>query len=201
MKKTRGVCVVTTGIAAERAFNTRLRPSLGNWSIEQWQTDKPIGYTMPHHYNLMQQSRYAKVTLLDWTPFDYSCYLDADTQVYGDLQVGFDILADGWDMVITPSENQGDGWLWHIPDSERQKTKWELGEQFTQLQAGVFFVAKNARTRALWVAWRAEWLRYEGQDQGALLRAFYQYPVKVWLLGRPWNGGAVIGHHFGSIRR
>jgi len=152
-------------------------------------------------YDNVQNSRYAKVTMLDWSPFDYMLYLDADTQVYGDVSMGFDMLARGFDLVIAPSANQLErNWLGHCGEKDQRSTRRSVGFQALQLQAGVFFAAKNARTKALWRAWHAEWLKHEGQDQGALLRAFYKHPVKVWLLGQPFNGGAAIGHHWGALR-
>jgi len=150
----------------------------------------------------MAESRYAKVTMLDWTPFDHTVYLDADTQVYQSLDTGFQMLDDGWDMAITPSGNQGRyEWLWHCGGADQEFTRLALRYQALQLQAGIFFVAKNERTEALWRAWEFEWEVYRNQDQGALLRALSKQPVKLWLLGRPWNGGAIVGHHFGAIRR
>ena len=148
------------------------------------------------------ESRYAKVTLLDWTPFEHTAYLDADTQVIQPIDAGFKMLTDGWDLVITHDTNQSEhNWLWHCGDADKEFTILSLRYQALQLQAGVFFVAKNERTAALWDAWRDEWQVYGNQDQGALLRALQRVSVRLWLLGRPWNGGAVIGHHFGAIRR
>jgi hypothetical protein len=148
------------------------------------------------------ESRFAKVTMLDWSPFDHTAYLDADTQIYQPLDAGFQPLDDGWDLAVAPSQNQDEyQWLWHCGEPDREATQLALRYQALQLQAGVFFVAKNERTVALWETWRAEWVKFGDQDQGALLRALHRYPVKVWLLGRPFNGGAVVGHHFGAIRR
>lgn len=148
------------------------------------------------------ESRYAKVTLLDWTPFDQTAYFDADTMAYSsDCMIGFEMLADGFDLVIVPSNSQGDdNCLWHVGKPDRAYTLDMLRYTPLQLQAGVFYVAKNARTHALFAAWAREWSRFGNQDQGALLRALAQVPVKIWLLGRPFNGGAVIGHRFGAVR-
>ena len=144
--------------------------------------------------------RWAKVNL-DCLGFEQTCYLDADTRVYGSLQVGFDILAAEWDMVIVPSSNQGSELLYHVSEAEREATLSELGNSdVLQLQGGAFWFQRNERTLALFDAWRAEWLRWKGQDQGALLRALNKAPVRLWLLGRPFNGGAVVGHRFGMAR-
>lgn len=146
----------------------------------------------------VQCSRLAKLSLLHWSPFEQTVYLDADTLPYHSVAVGFDILADGFDLVITASASQGDDLLWHVDAEDKTETIVQTVRDPLQLQAGVFWVARNARTRKLFALWRDEWDKYQNQDQGALLRALYRYPVKVWLLGRAFNGGAVIGHNFGA---
>lgn len=146
------------------------------------------------------RSRWAKTHLLDWTPFDRTLYLDADTRVQGDISAGFDMLAAGWDMVLAPSDNQGEDWLWHVSEEERLFTRHALAGEPVQLQAGVFFVQRNDRTRALWRHWAEEWRWFADEDQGALLRALAACPVRLWLLGRPWNGGGLIQHFHGRVR-
>ena len=192
---TRGAVLVAYGAKAER-FAQRAQDAARNVC-----PDLPVQIRNKRIGGLtdMQKSRLAKVTLLDWTPFDHTVYMDADTVANQDFSVGFDILDDGWDLALAPSSNQCDKWLWHVSDDERAQTRTNVGDSL-QLQAGVFFVARNDRTRALWHAWRQEWERWQGQDQGALLRALYRVPVKVWLLGHVFNGGAVIGHSWGAIR-
>ena len=150
--------------------------------------------------NNAQGARRAKVSLLDWTPYRDTLYLDADTRVRGDVSAGFAMLDDGWDLVMAPSDHQGPEWLWHVSEKERAETEQRYLFRPVQLQAGVFFVRDTARTRALFGAWRAEWTAHQGEDQAALLRALLRCPVRLWLLGRPWNGGALIGHLFGRCR-
>lgn len=146
-------------------------------------------------------ARRAKLNCDNLVPssWDAFVYIDADTRIYQSLQPGFDILSDGWDIAITPSENQEDDFLWHVEDEEFKVTKEELGVCL-QLQGGLFFVQRNEATAAFFSAWRREWEKYRKVDQGALLRALHSSPVKVWLLGRPWNGGVVVGHRFGMCR-
>lgn len=149
----------------------------------------------------VQQSRRAKVTLLDWSPFEQAAYMDADTASYQDITTGFDMLDDGFDLILCASNNQGDELLWHVGQDDKASTLEAVRNcEPLQLQAGVFFVARNTRTQALWRAWRDEWERFGNQDQGALLRALARVPVRMWLLGHPWNSsaGAIIGHHFGA---
>ena len=144
--------------------------------------------------------RWAKINIDQLSPFDLTLYIDADTRVRGDLSRGFEILADGFDLAMTISTNQGDDLFWHVGETERQATFDELGYHPLQLQAGVMFVRKSERTARMFSAWRDEWLRWRDQDQAALLRALKKAPVKLWLLGCPYNGGELVAHLFGRIR-
>lgn len=145
-------------------------------------------------------ARWAKLNLDNLTPFDHTLYMDADTRANGDLSAGFAMLADGWDMVMATSDRQQGELCWQCTDDERQATRLDTATEPLGLQAGVMFVAKNERTTALFSKWRAEWERWQGPDQGALLRALYSNPVKLWLLGRDWNGGRLVTHRFGMAR-
>jgi hypothetical protein len=143
--------------------------------------------------------RWAKVNLDQLSPYECTCYLDADTIVHGDLSAGFGMLRDGWDLVIAPSVNQGRDWLRHVEEEERGPTVLELGYRYLQLQAGMMFFHREQCAR-LFGIWRSEWERWQGQDQAALLRALYQEPVKAWLLGQPWSNGELVRHIFGVLR-
>ena len=149
-------------------------------------------------------ARKAKVNLDTLSPFEHTLYLDADCRVVTDeIGVGFDILADGWRLVITPNANQGDDIMWHVGELEREETFAMFGTQeILQLQGGVMWFSKCAEVTALFAAWREEWGIYHDQDQAALLRAMRQSPVKTWLLGRAFNGGgSPIKHLYGWARR
>lgn len=148
-----------------------------------------------------QASRWAKVNLDNLSPYDQTLYLDADTRAQADLSAGFDMLDDGFDLVISPSPNQGEDCLWHIEEPERQRTIDDLGYLPLQLQAGLFFFRKSPEMLAFFEAWREEWELYRNQDQAAFLRALKHCPLKIWLLGRPWNGGALVQHKFGACRK
>lgn len=141
--------------------------------------------------------RARKLEMYDLSPFDETLYLDADTRVVGNVSVGFDILNDGWDMVIIPSNGQGADFLWHVLPDERQQTRDLLQGAELQLQGGVFWFRKGEAVSRFFAHWKAEWALHRGQDQAALLRALHLSPIKIWLLGRPFNGGAVIQHRFG----
>ena len=148
-------------------------------------------------------ARWAKLNIDRLVPksWDAFVYMDADTQALGSLRAGFDIVADGWDVAITASTKQGTDSMWHIGMDERRATREEVANPYPlQLQGGLMFVRVNDRTRALFECWRQEWGRWRDKDQAALLRALHKAPVKLWLLGRPWNGGALVRHRYGQAR-
>lgn len=144
-------------------------------------------------------ARWAKLNIDRLSPYDRTLYLDADTEVQDDVSPLFTILADGWDLVIAPSQRQGADMLGHLSAEDRQYTLDAVRERLS-LQAGMFGFRKCGAMTRLFETWRGEWQRFKDQDQGALLRALDQEPVRVWILGQDWNGGRVIEHHFGMIR-
>jgi lipopolysaccharide biosynthesis glycosyltransferase len=145
-------------------------------------------------------SRWAKVNLDRLTSYDNFAYIDADTRVRGNIMHGFDILDDGWEMAITASDNQERDWCWHVGEDERYQTELEYLCKPLQLQAGVMFVRKCPATHRLFEIWREEWLKWQDQDQAALLRALKRAPVKLWILGKDYNGGRLVSHLYGKLR-
>lgn len=150
-------------------------------------------------------ARWAKLNCIDLVPQKWSsfCYMDADCIVRQDISAGFSILADGWDMAVAPSVNQigiGD-WLWHCDAGDRTDVVTKWGFFPLVLQGGVMFLAMNEQVHRFFERWRKHWLAYRNQDQGALLRALHDVPLRVWLVGRAFNGGVVVEHRFGTARR
>ncbi len=190
----RGVVIIAYGERAKRAGG-RCAESLGDHN------NLPVHIISEANFDDGNNlGRWAKVNLDLLSPFDCFAYLDADTLPQCNLTPGLEMLDDGWEMVIVPSGDQGDQAMWHIGKWEREATVSEAGCLPLQLQAGVMFVRKCPAIHHLFKAWRDEWQRWRGQDQAALLRALYRSPVRVYLLGRPWNGGELIEHHFGEAR-
>ncbi|MFA5053617.1 MAG: hypothetical protein WC565_06150 [Parcubacteria group bacterium] len=164
-------------------------------------SDRPVmGARWIHMEQRDKGARWAKLNIDNLSPFDDTLYLDADTRVHGDVSAGFGILADGWDMALAISDRQAGELCWQCAEDERSATRAETATEPLGLQAGVMFVRKSDRIHELFAHWRAEWERWQGQDQAALLRAMYQAPARVWLLGRDWNGGRLIEHRFGMAR-
>jgi len=144
--------------------------------------------------------RAAKIRILELVPWDQVLYLDADTFVLTDPSVGFRLLADGWDLALSPSDKQEAESLWHVTEGEREITFDQVGYRPLQLQCGVMFIRRSPETVTFMAVWLEEFNRWGGQDQAAFIRALNRVPLRVYLLGRPFNGGAVIAHHFGRAR-
>lgn len=154
-----------------------------------------------HGYTDVQKSRWAKVNLDVLSPYEQTVYLDADTRVTGDISAGFELLGAGFDLALTFSKQQGARVLWHCSPADREDTFNTIGTwHVLQYQCGVLFFARNPRVGDFFAAWRNEWLRHKGQDQAAFLRALERQPLRIWLFGRPWNGGTLIRHLFGKAR-
>ena len=145
--------------------------------------------------------RWAKLNLDTLSPYEQTLYLDADTRVMSDISVGWDILNDGFDLVITPSTSQEGRLFQHIDNDERDYTFDFLCNPFPlQLQGGVFWFSKSERMNKFFQAWRKEWELYQDQDQAALLRALDRVPIKIWILSSEFNNGSLVIHYFGQAR-
>lgn len=167
--------------------------------------DRKVKRSFTMEFNLpdmtnVQRSRFIKTHLVALSPYRQTLYLDADCRVLKSVMAGFRALDDGWDLAITPSSNQGDDLFWHVGDEERSHTLFDVGHEPVQLQGGVCWFRKSQRVRDLFAAWREEWARWQDQDQAALVRALHRSPVRVWLFGRYYNGGAGVAHQFGRAR-
>jgi hypothetical protein len=146
-------------------------------------------------------ARWVKLSLDLLTPFTETVYLDADTTVHGSLAPLIDPLLDGWEMAMTISVNQGREALANLDDAERRDVLDPFpGDPPVVYQCGVFSWRSCPATSRLFGAWRTAWKRWGRHDQGAFLQALDDAPVSLWLLGRPFNGGAVVQHHFGRAR-
>ena len=118
-------------------------------------------------------------------------YLDADTMLRRSVAPIFQILSDGWDMVMTlsPPENPSiAGGQRRAYAKENIYTVQELGsDRYPQLAGGVWAFRRNKRTERYLRAFHEEWQRFGIRDQQAMDRALYANPVSVWVLGREFN--------------
>ena len=137
--------------------------------------------------------RHAKTMIYDLAPeeWQYVMYLDADTEVIADISFLFQVLEDGWDMVICKNPGKYHTTQKMVRSDNKDECEYtfdKLGtSELLQLNGGVFAFQRNHRTAAFFRKWHEEWERWGKRDQAALLRALFQHPLKVYVLGNEWN--------------
>jgi len=137
--------------------------------------------------------RRAKLKAYELAPAEWQSvlYLDADTVVVGDIRFYFQLIEDGWEFVICKDPHLMDtmhSFRRKGNQSELLDTEKRISTLHTlQYNGGVWAFARNKRVAAFFQRWQAEWERYAGRDQGALIRAMYFDPLKVIVLGSEWN--------------
>ena len=123
--------------------------------------------------------------------WESTLYLDADTEVVGDIRLYFQLIEDGWEFVICKDPHLMDTMhAFKRPNNttELRATEAELSTLHTlQYNGGVWAFGRSERIAAFFERWQTEWERYAQRDQGALIRAMYADPLKVYLLGNEWN--------------
>ena len=99
------------------------------------------------------------------------------------------------------------------PDNldECQET-WDKmgGQELLQYNGGMMAYRRNSNTGPFFKRWQREWEKYGKRDQGALLRALYDRPLRTFVLMNQWNattryeppnGHIAIRHHNMEARR
>jgi len=160
--------------------------------------------------------RRAKIKAYSLTPAEWTSvlYLDADTKVVGDIRFYFELIEDGWEFVICKDP--------HLMDTmhafKRRNNARELSEtaqkiytlHTLQYNGGVWAFGRNPRVRRFFARWLKEWEKHAQRDQGALIRAMYTEPLRVYVLGNEWNTfpkytkgikTAGLMHYVGDARR
>jgi hypothetical protein len=137
--------------------------------------------------------RRAKLKAYELSPAEWDAvlYLDADTEVVAPIYYFWQLIEDGFEFVITKDP--------HLMDTmhafRRSNNKLELAGlenevktlHTLQWNGGVWAFGRNERIRRFFVRWQIEWEKFAQRDQGALVRAMYTDPLKIWLLGNEWN--------------
>jgi hypothetical protein len=138
-------------------------------------------------------ARKAKIKIYDLAPNDweYVLYLDADTETIAPVQIFFDLLQDGMEFVIckNPVRFHTTRFMTR-PDNikECDETYEVMGsDDQIQLNGGVFAFRRCERVQRFFKVWYDEWNRYGKRDQAALLRALWQQPLRMVVLGNEWN--------------
>jgi hypothetical protein len=137
--------------------------------------------------------RRAKLKAYQLTPKEWTSvlYLDADTKVVAPIYFFFELIEDGWEFVICKDPHLMDT-MFHYRRknnlAELEETEKKIHTLHTlQYNGGVWAFGRNARVARFFARWLKGWDKYAGRDQGALIRAMYTEPLRVYLLGNEWN--------------
>ena len=134
-----------------------------------------------------------KTGLYDLAPAHWGqvLYLDADILAIGPVDLFFQLLDDGWEMVFTNSPPNRET-LAESRRSDRME-EWTATTELLhttrleQIAGGVMAWRRCPEAAAFWTGWHEEWAQYGGKDQLALARSLYAHPVRAYLLGTEWN--------------
>jgi len=180
--------------------------------------DKPIGSedVFIKHVDADIGGRIAKLKCDELAPAEwkYILYFDADIEVMGDISFLFRVLQTGWELVLCKDNNKY-GLVREMkrPDNldECVDTWAKMGSsELLQYNGGVLAYRRSSNTKQFFERWQKEWNKYGKRDQGALLRALYAKPLRMFLLLNQWNattryelphGDIAIKHHNMEARR
>jgi hypothetical protein len=160
--------------------------------------------------------RRAKLRIWELAPaaWQYVLYIDADTECKAPITHYLDLLQMGWEFVICKDVHKRDLMFDYLrPNNklEYEQTIKILGTgEALQFNGGVWAFRRCDRTKTFFANWLREWDLYAGRDQGALARALYSIPLRMFVLGNEWNffphynnGETPVGlyHYPGKARR
>lgn len=137
--------------------------------------------------------RRAKLKAYELSPAEWESvlYLDVDTEICGDIRFYFELIEDGWEFVICKDPHLMDtmhAFRRHNNLAEWNETAAEIHTLHAlQFNGGVWAFGRNKRVEAFFGRWRGEYEKHLQRDQGALIRAMYADPLKVFVLGNEWN--------------
>jgi hypothetical protein len=188
--------------------------SIGNTPVNgtqfiRWMGESP--YNLERARNFKFLAGCVKPHIFELSPYDYTLYIDADTEYISDITPGFDQLGK-YDFCIAeelkrlkelhaPADENG---KWELPITEWKETMKIVGEDVKFLNSGVIFFRKSAANKRLFLEWSKEWSKYNNWDeQMALMRAINLHSdVKVLHLSPDWNHphreqARIIFHNYG----
>lgn len=137
--------------------------------------------------------RRAKLKAYELSPqeWDSILYLDVDTEVCGDIRLYWQLIEDGWEFVICKDPHLRDTMHSFRRPNNLEELNYTEEKVFTlhtlQFNGGVWSFGRGERIKCFFERWQAEWEVHAQRDQGALIRAMYEDPLKVYVLGNEWN--------------
>jgi hypothetical protein len=136
-------------------------------------------------------ARRAKLRAYELAPAEWRSvvYLDADTELVAPIDPLFEWIEDGWEFVICRD----------VGETLHSFHRKNNGAEFRQVEAavgtlnavqfngGVFAFRRCAAVERFMRRWQAEWEIHAQRDQGALIRALYAEPIRIFVVEHTWN--------------
>ncbi len=187
---------------------------VGNTRVEgadfiEWEGQTPFAATERNNFQF--RAGRVKPFLYGYSPYDFTLYIDADTEFIRDITPGFQALKE-YDIAISEELLLISGLYnkkqagWEINIQEQKQTLREIGKDERFLNSGVIFFRKSEASARLFASWAKEWMRYQQWDeQLALTRALHQTNgLKLKRLSTDWNNPhrdrsrtIIIFHNYG----
>jgi len=220
-KKRSGIYIVAFGDPARKCANRCIR------ACKRQMPDIPVALCAVSPMNVGEDifiqeedldigGRTAKLAAYEKAPQDweYILYLDADTEPVENLYFIFNILRQGWELVICKDMAKYSLARFMARGDNKPETIATLGligtDEVLQYNGGVFGFRRSPRVQRFFRLWQDEWQKWAARDQGALLRAIYTHPMKLFVLMNQWNasdrypapdGEVAVWHHNIEARR
>lgn len=185
-------------------------PGLTYSKFIEWEGESPFDTTKAKNFKF--RAGRVKPHLCRLSPFDFTLYLDADTQFVNTIHHAFEMLAY-CDIMVTEeklslSELYNKKFAgWELSMTERDVTLAEINDfegKQRFINSGVMLFKRNKRTLKLFSRWAEEWQRFqEWDEQLALMRALHACPeITVTHLPVEYNhpqyrDDVFIYHHYG----
>jgi hypothetical protein len=130
--------------------------------------------------------RWIKTQLSELTPFQVSLYLDADTLATKPVEKIWE-YADESEIAMSLDRVANVFRAEHSSASERHYTRSACPPDSPQYNSGVMLWTKTVRSAELFRQWHAEWDKFRGVDQLALLRALHSTKTIVAPIDAAFN--------------
>jgi hypothetical protein len=133
-----------------------------------------------------KNSRFIKISLSSLSPFEETLYLDADILPLQPITPIWDFLQHGdFAMAVHPCPTLAQ--TSHVAKEELDYTLALCDKESTQYNGGVILWRNTAKVRVLFSVWKQEWLKFQQQDQLALIRALAALSFPVIQLPKNFN--------------
>ena len=178
---------------AERHFAARDRFQFTRVDVDPFASDGAHGFMAGR----------IKPLLAELSPFEWSLYVDADTDFQSSPAWAFELLRR-WDVVVAETETRSLVDTIAGRSESTQTAEWLGTPHILYHNSGMLFWRRNEATAGLFRLWSEEWLRYgQWDEQVALLRALLRSQAVFLTAPFTWNcregrKAFLLHHRFGT---